>query len=305
MRKRFLDTYRLGILPLLYAFLISQTTWGQSVPAGPSFDCAKASTESERLICRDPRLATLDREMGEVYYAILQHLPPEQNKAFRYEHYEWSMHYRRTCNSPMTDEWRESCIEHYLKEHTKKLQIRLGELSSTSAGTEPTANDLLSKLKTLGVDSTVLKEIGGDIAPQESVVGYVEMSFGCKVVFTTRRIVSIATMPLVCRSTEWGEGGKIIIQGGNFQLRHDKLSGIVFGSARIRESHGSIPGQEEITDLIKKVGPSIVKSIWPYEVRFVGPNSEIVNRLYSVTDSQAEEISKLATTVHLRLFLSK
>lgn len=36
---------------------------------GPTFDCAKAKGEVEKLICSDPSLATLDRTLDEVYTA--------------------------------------------------------------------------------------------------------------------------------------------------------------------------------------------------------------------------------------------
>jgi hypothetical protein len=36
-------------------------------PVRPSFDCSKARSRSERLICADPQLAQLDRELGRLH----------------------------------------------------------------------------------------------------------------------------------------------------------------------------------------------------------------------------------------------
>lgn len=38
---------------------------------GPSFDCAKVGSSAEELICADPELAALDREMAAVYQSAL------------------------------------------------------------------------------------------------------------------------------------------------------------------------------------------------------------------------------------------
>lgn len=43
----------------------------------PSFDCAKAKTEVEKLICSDPELARLDREMADKYNAMYQQMRKE------------------------------------------------------------------------------------------------------------------------------------------------------------------------------------------------------------------------------------
>lgn len=40
-------------------------------PAQPSFDCAKASTSAEKLVCADPALAQLDQRLAERYQSAL------------------------------------------------------------------------------------------------------------------------------------------------------------------------------------------------------------------------------------------
>jgi len=39
--------------------------------SGPSFDCAKASSEVELAICAMPQLAAADREMAAIYTALV------------------------------------------------------------------------------------------------------------------------------------------------------------------------------------------------------------------------------------------
>ena len=88
--------------------------------------------------------------MADAYYAVLQHLPPGQNTSFRREHYEWSLGYRKECNSPdMMDDGRRGCIDFYLTRHTQELQAKLEVVSSASspvqAATRSSVEDLVPK----------------------------------------------------------------------------------------------------------------------------------------------------------------
>jgi uncharacterized protein len=47
---------------------------------GPSFDCRKASTEIELMICALPSLAADDRDLNAAYTAALKRLPPAGQK---------------------------------------------------------------------------------------------------------------------------------------------------------------------------------------------------------------------------------
>lgn len=44
--------------------VVASVTPADRTSPGPSFDCAKARSRSEKLICADPELAQLDRELG-------------------------------------------------------------------------------------------------------------------------------------------------------------------------------------------------------------------------------------------------
>ena len=55
----------------------------------PSFDCGKASTEIERMICALPSLAADDRELNAAYTAALKRLPPSGQKILRNSQRDW------------------------------------------------------------------------------------------------------------------------------------------------------------------------------------------------------------------------
>lgn len=54
-----------------------------------SFDCGKARTPLEQLICKDPGLSRLDGYMGRVLRGRLAELPPEQRAPFLAMHRHW------------------------------------------------------------------------------------------------------------------------------------------------------------------------------------------------------------------------
>jgi len=54
----------------LLGFLLLQIT--VQAQAAPSFDCSKASTRVERMICDHPRIAQLDSELSDAYPSLPQ-----------------------------------------------------------------------------------------------------------------------------------------------------------------------------------------------------------------------------------------
>jgi uncharacterized protein len=96
----------------------------------PSFDCAKAKTPTEKLICRDPDLATLEQAMVATYNQALAKLPREQQAVLRREHTAWFRDYWRTCNASSTDAARKDCIASHLSSHTQQLEERLRKLGT-------------------------------------------------------------------------------------------------------------------------------------------------------------------------------
>jgi uncharacterized protein YecT (DUF1311 family) len=50
---------------------VSVLMLGANVAAAQSFDCSKAATRTEKMICADPEIAKLDTEMAQQYKALL------------------------------------------------------------------------------------------------------------------------------------------------------------------------------------------------------------------------------------------
>jgi uncharacterized protein YecT (DUF1311 family) len=75
------------------AFLVLAATlmgFASGVQAAPSFDCSKASTRVENLICDHDRLAQLDSEMAAAYRTALRDSPwASANKRIRREQKAW------------------------------------------------------------------------------------------------------------------------------------------------------------------------------------------------------------------------
>jgi len=61
---------------------------GEPVPAGPSFDCAKARSIPEKLICADAELSRLDRALGRLY-ARARDAAPDKAAFARQNSQEW------------------------------------------------------------------------------------------------------------------------------------------------------------------------------------------------------------------------
>jgi hypothetical protein len=78
----------------------SQTASGQpaAAPSGPrvprpSFDCSKASTPTEKLICNDAGLAAMDSAMAAVYQEALQKSPADEKARILHEQSKWFKQY--------------------------------------------------------------------------------------------------------------------------------------------------------------------------------------------------------------------
>src|SRR5262249_45269361 len=69
----------------------------------PSFDCQKAATPIERLICQDVELSSLDRHLAYSYNEVLKGASPERKEIIRRQQTDWFAEYRRACNAPLSD----------------------------------------------------------------------------------------------------------------------------------------------------------------------------------------------------------
>lgn len=82
----------------------------------PSFDCAKAGTPVERLICQDAELSFLDRQMANSYQMVLKGASAERKEIIRRRQAEWFADYSRTCNASPSEAERHDCIDRYLSD---------------------------------------------------------------------------------------------------------------------------------------------------------------------------------------------
>lgn len=67
----------------------------ESVPTGPSFDCAKAATGIEIQICSSPELASLDLQLSETYKRLLS--DSQDKAAEKREQMDWIKTKRNAC----------------------------------------------------------------------------------------------------------------------------------------------------------------------------------------------------------------
>lgn len=87
---------------LAVGFLLAFT-----VPAlaqrGPSFDCSKASNSIERTICKEPELATADRELAAVYGTLTGRLGTAAKEHLAKDQVRWIVARNRECTAEPDD----------------------------------------------------------------------------------------------------------------------------------------------------------------------------------------------------------
>ena len=108
MNKMLLGT--LALMPLLTS------------AATPSFDCAKAHSAAEQLVCQDAGLAALDNELAALYPKAMSQLSAEQQKTEKAMQRGWIKE-RNEC-------WKEqdkpACIARNYNERMAELQNKWG-----------------------------------------------------------------------------------------------------------------------------------------------------------------------------------
>jgi uncharacterized protein len=110
-------------LPAL-TFAIATTMPAPSPAGSPSFDCAKAATPVEKLICNTPRLGDLDRQLGAAFQQA-QTRDPSRRETISAEERRWLGERDRAC--PMNSIDPAACL-------TKAYQARLDRLNADAAG---------------------------------------------------------------------------------------------------------------------------------------------------------------------------
>ncbi len=89
----------------------------QNAAATPSFDCARAPNWAAHMICGDPTLAALDRDMASLYYAKIKTLAGAEREAFRADQRRWISE-RETCASTSNPS---GCLQASLAARTRTL----------------------------------------------------------------------------------------------------------------------------------------------------------------------------------------
>jgi uncharacterized protein len=99
---------------LLFTIGLAATGLGGGDAKAQSFECGKASTKVERMICDEPRLAELDSELAEAYQIALRDAPwASANRRIRADQQKWITR-RDRCDTAR-------CVR-------KLYQMRLGQL---------------------------------------------------------------------------------------------------------------------------------------------------------------------------------
>ncbi len=91
-----------------------------SRPSSPSFDCAKAEGEVERIICSDPELMSLDNMMANVYKEAAQKAVNEHPPVLKAEQRGWI----KGRNECWKSDDKEKCVEDSYKLRIAELQAR-------------------------------------------------------------------------------------------------------------------------------------------------------------------------------------
>ena len=135
---------------------------GQAV-AAPSFDCNKASTRVERMICDHPRIARLDSEMADAYRTALRDSPwASANRRIRAEQKQWIAE-RNRCGAPR-------CLRQLYKQRIDELRAEVsggsGGNSESSDGSDlmrvtgVAANDVLNVRSGPGANYGIVGALG-------------------------------------------------------------------------------------------------------------------------------------------------
>ena len=97
--------------------------------ATPSFDCAKASNDVEKLVCSDAELASLDRGLGTAYADAVKRWPDAEKVTQRSAQQAWIA--RRNACAKQQDA--RSCVETSYRQRMVEVQIKGGQLVAPTA----------------------------------------------------------------------------------------------------------------------------------------------------------------------------
>lgn len=97
--------------------------------SGPSFDCTKASHAVERVVCKDVDLAKADRELSQLYAALLGRLTGPAKESLQKGQLAWISNRNRGCTGDDADAM-SLCL-------TRRYGERIADLEASGTGTYP------------------------------------------------------------------------------------------------------------------------------------------------------------------------
>lgn len=113
---------------LLGIALVLASTTPAFAQRGPSFDCSKASNAIERTICKEPELATADRELAAVYAALAGRLGTAAKEHLAKDQVRWIVGRNRECADDRDE--MAACLKN-------RYTARIGSLKAAGAGAYP------------------------------------------------------------------------------------------------------------------------------------------------------------------------
>ena len=147
---------------LLIVLSLAVSVAGQSPsprPPRPTFDCAKATGEIETMICKDPALIALDRQLADVYARALKRLPVKVAAEQRNVQRGWIAE-RNGCAD--RDDPR-ACVEITYQMRIVELQIKSGQLKVPKP---------VGYVCTGGDDQPLSVTFYSETQPQSAVISY-------------------------------------------------------------------------------------------------------------------------------------
>ncbi len=90
-------------------------------PFPTSYDCTKATKELDRAICYSPSVAALDLELGQVYRAALNRLPPDKKLELQGQQREWLAQREKDC---IVYKWWVDCLNDLYTTRIAELKQR-------------------------------------------------------------------------------------------------------------------------------------------------------------------------------------
>lgn len=76
-------------IPATALFIACALLSAESFAAKPSYNCAKASHDAEKLVCEDDELAALDVKLSKLYNKVMKATPAATQKRLKAEQSGW------------------------------------------------------------------------------------------------------------------------------------------------------------------------------------------------------------------------